>query len=143
MLRGRKLRVTVGAAIVMLGLGVSSMAAFGVTPTASVSPHQNLTNGQKVWVSGANFPPGATVAIVQCNAKAATQGQNGCDTSHPRIVSVTAFGRVPARSYLVVKGTIGTGTGAAPCDHAHPCAMVVADIAAQTIHAVAPIFFAP
>jgi hypothetical protein len=133
----------VGVAIVMLGLGVSSMAAFGSGPTATVMPFRNLTNGQKVWVSGTNFPKGDTVAIVQCNGKASTQGQAACDTSHPRIVGVTMFGRVPARSYLVVKGTIGTGAGAGPCDHAHPCVMVIADLANTAINAAAPIFFAP
>ena len=142
MLRG-KLRWGIGAAIVVIAIGAGGMAAFGVAPTASVSPYRGLTNGQTVWVSGRHFPPGDTVAIVQCNGKAATAGQSACDISHPRIVGVTRFGRVPARSYAVVTGTIGTGTGAGPCDSKHPCVIVVADIANQAVNAAAPIFFAP
>jgi hypothetical protein len=141
MFRGRKLRVLFGAAIVVLGVGASSMAAFGSGPTATVMPFRGLTNGQKVWVSGRRFPAGDTVAIVQCNMKAATQGQSACDVSHPRLVMVTRFGNVPARSYLVVTGTIGTGTGAGPCNRFHPCLMVVADLANNAINAAAPIFF--
>ena len=142
MLRG-KLRLGVGAAIVVIAVGASGMAAFGLAPTASVSPYRGLTNGQTVWVSGRRFPPGDTVAIVQCNGKAASAGQSACDISHPRLVTVTKYGHVPARSYAVVTGTIGTGAGAGPCDSKHPCVMVVADIANQAIHAAAPIFFAP
>jgi hypothetical protein len=61
------------------------------------------------------------VDIVQCNKLASIQGLAACDQSHPHMVTVTNFGRVPARSYLVADGTIGTGAGAGPCDHADGC----------------------
>jgi hypothetical protein len=133
----------VRSGLARLSLKPFARPEFGVAPTATVSPFQGLTNGQTVWVSGKHFPAGDTVAIVQCNGKAATQGQAACDISHPRLVTVTRFGHVPARSYMVVTGTIGTGAGAGPCDHTHPCVMVVADIANQAVNASAPIFFAP
>jgi len=141
MLGNLKVRLGIGAAIVVLAVG-SGGAAFGAAPTATVSPFRGLINGQTVWVSGRHFPAGDTVAIVQCNGNAATQGQAACDISHPRLVGVTKYGHVPARSYAVVTGTIGTGAGAGPCDSKHPCVIVVADIANQAVNAAVPIFFA-
>jgi len=109
---------------------------------ASVSPYRFLTNGEKVWVSGRRFPPGDAVTVVECNPLVSTQGLAACDQSHPRMVMVTKYGHVPGRSYLVADGTIGTGAGAGPCDHADPCLMVVYDTANPAINAAAPIYFA-
>lgn len=79
---------------------------------------------------------------MQCNGLMFTQGLAACDTSHPRVVTVTTRGSVPARSYRVAAGIIGTGGGAGPCDNTHFCLMVIYDQTNPAINASAPIYFA-
>jgi hypothetical protein len=62
--------------------------------------------------------------------------------SHPRVVTITRYGQLPARSYLVTTGTIGTAGGAGACDGTHPCLIVVTDAANSAIAGEAPIYFA-
>jgi hypothetical protein len=142
MLRRRHLQAATGAAIVAMGLAASTLSASATGPIASASPRWHLTNGATTWVQASSFPPGVTVAIVQCNQKIVTlKSQNACDTSHPVLTQSTSTGRVAARAYKVVEGNIGTGAGKGPCDAAHSCFMVVANIANTKQAAVAPIHF--
>jgi hypothetical protein len=136
MLRRRQLQAAVGAVIVAVGLGASALgasASSGVTQAnASAMPAFNLVTGSTTWVSGSGFPKSTTVAIVQCNSKVATQGQKACDISHPIITHSTVTGRVAARAYKVVEGTIGSGTGTGMCDDTHSCFMVIATLDMST-----------
>jgi hypothetical protein len=150
MLRRRQLQAAVGAAIVAIGLGASALGASASSQVtqanATASPSFNLTNGEKIWVSGSGFPKSTTnnqvsIAIVECNSKVATQGSNACDIAHVVITHSTVTGRVAARAYIVRTGTIGSGTGAGRCDHLHSCFMVVATLD-QSTAGLASIHFA-
>jgi hypothetical protein len=138
--------VVAGAINHQMGSNLDQGAAYVygsvVSPSIAVAPNHNLTSGEKVWVSGRRFPPSATVRIVQCNALFSSRGTAACDMSHPRVVTITRYGQLPARSYLVTTGTIGTAGGAGACDGTHPCLIVVTDAANSAIAGEAPIYFA-
>ena len=144
-MRRRQLQAAVGAAIVAIGLGASSLGAGATagTTTATASPNSNLHNLQKIWVWGAGFPKGASVAIVQCNANVAKDGSGACDIGNAVFATATSVGRVPAHAYHVHTGTIGSGKAKGLCNSTHSCLMVVADIANQKFAGVDPITFAP
>jgi TRAP-type mannitol/chloroaromatic compound transport system substrate-binding protein len=146
MLRRRQLQAAVGAAIVAMGLGASSLgagASVSVTQrTAMAAPAYNLHNGQITWVSSTGFPKSTTVAIVQCNQNVATKGQNACNIGGAVIIQSTQVGRVPPHALKVVVGMVGTGSAKAPCDSTHSCFAVVSTLD-QSTAALAPLHFAP
>jgi hypothetical protein len=129
--------VVAGAFIV----GMSSQAAFALTPTVTVTPNTNLLNKQVVTVKGVNFAKNVSpIYVVECNPKVTTQKQNACNLSGVVVTKSSATGVVGPVKFTVHTGTIGTGTGAAPCDHLHPCLITVSN-ASGTTHGIAKITF--
>jgi hypothetical protein len=90
-----------------------------------VAPVKNLKNGSKVRVSGTGFKPHDQVYVVECLAT--SKSQAGCDlkTLHP--VKITATGVLPAFTFKVVSGKIGTGTCGTKASNLRSCAISVAN----------------
>lgn len=110
----------------------------GSGPRLAVSPASGLANGQTVSVSGSGFTPGDQVFLVECLVGAT--GQGGCDVSTATPVTVSASGQLPATSFSVVTGAVGTGAcGTTPSNRA-ACA-ISAGNAQGGDSAVAPISF--
>jgi hypothetical protein len=90
-----------------------------------VAPVTNLKNGSKVRVSGTGFKPGDQVYVIECLATSTSEA--GCDlkTLHP--VKITAKGVLPAFSFKVVTGKIGTGTCGTKASNLKSCSISVAN----------------
>ncbi|HEU5034257.1 MAG TPA: neocarzinostatin apoprotein domain-containing protein [Mycobacteriales bacterium] len=97
--------------------------AFG---TMSVAPSTGLHEGDTVSVTGAGFPAGKTVYVVECSAL--TLDGSGCnqDTTHVSVGVADATGAVTALqpSFHVFTGTVGTGTCTAGSSN---CYLVMTD----------------
>lgn len=81
--RGSRARTRIAlAALCLLGLAVSSVvlaAPAAAAGTVTVTPDENLTDGQQVTVSGSGFPSGS-LAVIQCgNATSAGEPLPGTE----------------------------------------------------------------
>ncbi len=103
--RAAMLVSSVGLAIGSLVVGVSAAGAAGTTLTAK--PNTKLVNDQVVKVKGQGFTPNDHVFLIECLATAT--GESGCDLSTATAVTIAANGKLPATSFMVVTGKIGTG----------------------------------
>jgi hypothetical protein len=117
-----RMLVVAGAFVV----GMGSSAAFALTPTIVVTPNTGLINLQKVKVTGKNFAPNKSLFVVECNPKVTTQKQLACDIKTGQFLTTksSATGTVSV-VFTIRTGIIGTGAGAAPCGHLHPCLLTV------------------
>ena len=130
--------VVAGAAVVV---GMGSTAAFAVAPTILVTPSTNLINLQKVKVTGKNWGANKSLFLVECNPKVTTAKASACDikTGQFQTPKSSATGTVSA-TFVIRTGIIGTGTGAGPCGHGHPCLLTLSN-GTPTLQATAHISF--
>ena len=108
-------------------------AASAATPSIAVSPATGLTSGQKVTVTGSNFPAGLGLFILQCSG---VPSATSCDTTKLVTATTTAAGTFSA-TYTVLTGAVGSGT----CKAGGTCYIAAGD-AAQTAGGSQKIVFA-
>ncbi len=106
---------------------------------ATVTPTDDLTDGQSVTVTWEGFLPDGTINIVQCVGDGESGGSAACDLTDAYILQPNPTGEGATQIDIVV-GPVGTGV----CDGAHPCTIVVNDSALQDDAAIIriPITFA-
>ncbi|HVA70147.1 MAG TPA: neocarzinostatin apoprotein domain-containing protein [Acidimicrobiales bacterium] len=103
----------------------TTTVASSKTPSVSVSQTTGLTNGASVSITGADFTPGDSVYAVECLATAT--GAAGCDTATATPITVNADGTLPATTFKVVTGTVGTGTCGTTSSDLSGCVIEVAN----------------
>src|SRR5438552_12600020 len=94
--------------ILAFGTGIAFAAA-----SITVTPHDNLTDGQKVTVSGSGFHPGPA-GILECNPTPGEPTINvagnpvpvGCSNPLNNLVTVDNSGNVPPTQFTVHTGTV-------------------------------------
>ncbi|MDE3064890.1 MAG: fibronectin type III domain-containing protein [Acidobacteriota bacterium] len=128
-----------------VGNSPSSKASNRVKPKAPttsrklvVVPSTGLINGQSVKVSGTGFTPNDQVYLVECLNTAS--GQGGCNIATATPVTITGSGTLPTTSFVVVTGTVGSGSCGTSSSNLSSCA-VSAGNAAGGDSASAPISF--
>jgi len=150
-LRINKIVATTSLAILTSGLAVAGTAvsASASTPhavrapnvtiigVATVSPKDNLVDGQQVNVSVSGFPAvdaGQPMYVFQCSQTAVSQqDQAYCDTNLADVHNVTfdattTNGKATgSTTFNVLEGASFKPTKAAKCDHFHGCYIVVSD----------------
>ncbi len=120
--------------------GVASVsAATSYTPTITVSPNTDLTNGEQVTITGSGFMPDESSLIaVECIATATTAA--GCNTTTFAPVGIDSSGNLVSLTFDVATGPIGTGTcGTSAADAI--CAISVGSSATGEVAAFATIGF--
>jgi hypothetical protein len=90
-----------------------------------VSPVTGLKNRSAVRVSGTGFKPHDQVYVVECLAT--SKSQAGCDLKTLKPVKITATGVLPAFTFRVVAGKIGTGFCGTKASNLKSCAISVAN----------------
>jgi len=105
---------------------------------ATVTPTQNLTDGQTVTVAWSGYAPNVSVNVLQCSASPPTEATQ-CDLHGADILQPdpTGSGQVTLH---VTTGAVGSGT----CDATHPgCVIVVNEggSLAPAASAIVPISF--
>ncbi len=107
---------------------------------ATVTPSQDLKNGQGVTVSWSGYPPGVSVNILECSKSPPTQATD-CDLTAGQADILesdsTGAGTLP---FTVTTGTVGSGI----CDATHPGCVVVVNQGgslAPAATAIVPISF--
>jgi|SRR5207253_5524499 len=139
MLTVRRLFCLLACNAAALGFVVASAGGAAAAATITVTPHDNLTDGQVVKVSGSGFAPGGAGAIVECNPDptaptVAVPGSPqpvpvGCSNPLTHVVSFDGSGNLASTDFPVKKGTVGppaSGTDSAGHDAAadaanYPC----------------------
>lgn len=115
----------------LLGASPASAAArhavpakSAVAPSAKATPSKNLTDSEVVEVSGKGWPHKATLALVECDAAAATNVANACEPAGETTTS-NAKGVVAPTPITFATGTLNLD-GAA-CDPGQTCYLVLSD----------------
>jgi len=90
-----------------------------------VSPVSGLKNRQSVRVWGTGFKANDQVYVVECLAT--SKSQTGCNLKTLKPVKITAKGVLPAFTFKVVTGKIGTGTCGTKATNLRSCAISVAN----------------
>ncbi len=116
-------RFVTGIAAVALcvgGLAVYAASTVGAagTPTIAVTPNTGLTTDQVVSVTGTNFDPSGSYAIVECIVPTGPPVASDCNGASdvgqpggPELLTALSFsGTSFTASYTVATGTIGTET---------------------------------
>jgi len=115
---------------------IAAAGSAGAAASITVTPHDNLTNGQQVTVSGSGFQQGPG-AILECNPTpgeptiqvAGSPVPVGCTNPLDHLITVDSSGNVPPTQFPVKTGTVGppaSGTDSAGNDAAadaakYPC----------------------
>jgi hypothetical protein len=150
-------RLAMAVAVPLIGAGAllaMTAPSSAAGPSATASQTTGLTGGTKVNVSGSGFSPGASLAIVVCNPRAANppapfKAQDECDITHLAFATAGSNGSFPATSFTVPQ--TGSSVPFAPADHSATCpptpnttfcAITVANISNQNEHAVIAIVYA-
>jgi hypothetical protein len=81
-----------------------------------------------VSVTGADFTPADSVFALECLATATSSA--GCDLATATPITVNADGTLPATTFKVVTGTVGTGTCGTTSSDLSNCIIEVANAAA-------------
>jgi hypothetical protein len=89
--------------------GSAFAAAPSVTLNGSSSPVPNLKAGQvvKVAAGAGSFPPGDTIAVLECNEATDTSG-SGCDTNGIQATTANVDGSISPVSYTLKSGAVGS-----------------------------------
>jgi len=133
------------AAVALVTGGMALFGAFGAeaasTPTISITPNTGLTNGASATITGSGFTANDSVYAVECLATATTSA--GCDTATATAITVGADGKLPATTFKVVTGTVGTGTCGTSPSNLGNCVIEVANVAGGDVGAAPITFKAP
>ncbi len=114
---------------------------FATGPGVSVTPSTNLANGASVSITGSDFTPGDSVYAVECLETATSEA--GCDTGTATPITVSSTGTLPATSFQVVTGTVGTGSCGTSATNYDDCIIEVANVKGGDEGAVTIDFVAP
>ena len=90
------------------------------TRTASVSPHDGFTDGEKVTVAWQGFGRGTLLNIVECSRNPPT-GAGDCDLARAALFVAAGAGGTGSAAFTVHAGAIGSGM----CDAVHSTCVVV------------------
>lgn len=113
--------------------------AFATGPGVSVTPSTGLANGATVSITGSGFTPADSLYAVECLETATTEG--GCDISTVMPITASATGTLPATTFKVAAGTVGTGSCGSSAANYDSCIIEVATMAG-TDRGIATIDFA-
>lgn len=136
----RRVRGWFGAGLSALGtltLVMATVSPAAATPSITVTPHDNLTDGLTVMVSGSGFSPPAQLPfaiVLECNNDPTmptvnVQGQQvpvGCTNPLNALFNFDNTGSLPPTAFVVHKGTVGpptAGTDSAGHDAATDAAL--------------------
>jgi len=135
--------ITVGTVSPPATLAYATITFASGTPAPFVhaSPNTDLTNGASVTVTGSDFTPGDSVYAVECLATATTAA--GCDTATATPITVAADGTLPATTFKVVTGTVGTGPCGTTAANLSSCVIEVANPSGADAGATPITFTAP
>ncbi|HWW54870.1 MAG TPA: neocarzinostatin apoprotein domain-containing protein, partial [Acidimicrobiales bacterium] len=131
-------RLAAAAAISTLaasvGLVVAAPSAFAASPTASINPSTNLTDGESVQVSGSSYDPNTPIQVLECAGTVSappSDAASGCDgttlQTGPSLVtgSTGAFSNIPITVYVIPGATITSSP--IQCDFTHSCVLYVGE----------------
>jgi hypothetical protein len=120
-------------------------------PVVTVSPNSNLTNGEKVTVTGSGWPAKTSLIVLECNADGAGPGDTSgsCDEAAGQLLSpkTSATGTFTVKYPIAVGAMKAGGTnnncpqGLRQAQHSVECIIGVADLGAS-IYSFVPIHFA-
>jgi Bacterial Ig-like domain (group 3) len=144
-------RTTLAAATLAVATGAALMATAPVAanaaaaPSVTVSPHTNLTNGQKVTVTAKNFTAAVTAksaTAAECShAALKSKSISDCDVSTATPVPVNTSGNGSA-TFTIVSGATYTDMNGGKCGGNNACIITVVDTPfGTTQEAAAPITF--
>ena len=119
-------RLAMGVAVPLIGVGALLLAdgTASAAATLSVSPTTNITNGQKLTVTGAGFAKNSVGGILECNSDktqptviitGTTRGPISCSSPFNDLAPTSATGTMSG-TITVKTGTVGppaTGTDSA------------------------------
>jgi fermentation-respiration switch protein FrsA (DUF1100 family) len=95
---------------------------------ASVTPHENLTNGQVVTVKWSGYTAGKAINILQCNASNHDLTNSaGCAYSQGGLLHDNPTGQ-GSLQLQIIEGPVGNGI----CDAAHPGCFILVNNASST-----------
>jgi hypothetical protein len=119
----------IGAALLASAVTASSSSA---TVSATVTPKDDLADGQPVTIAAKGFAPNISVGAAECSAAAVqSKGTEDCDLTTSKTGSADANGH--ASLSLRVKRTIVTPNGTVDCATAtKPCIVAIANLSDYT-----------
>lgn len=134
----RRMVVSVVAAALVIGAGVSAAPASAKTPSITVTPSKALKPGQTVHITGSGFVPKSEVVGVECLR--GTSDPADCDGTNYVLLKTDARGAI--RTTFTVHRTLYLPTGLGDCS-ASGCELLVAPARKFDARANAAIAFDP
>lgn len=113
--------------------------AFATGPGVSVTPSTGLANGGTVSITGSGFTPADSLYAVECLETATSEA--GCDVNTATPITASATGTLPATTFKVASGAVGTGTCGTSAANYDSCIIEVATVTG-TDRGIATIDFA-
>ncbi len=108
-----------GAAVVLALIGTTAIGVAGAslktppkapTPSISVTPSDGLHKGEKVEITGKNFPHKTKLGIVECTPRVLKDDPAACATTHVVSVTTGSTGSFSKTSFQVLTGAVGDGS---------------------------------
>jgi hypothetical protein len=108
-----------GAALVFTLVATTAIGGAGASllvlrkapaPSITVTPSKDLHKGQKVEITGSNFPHKTELGIVECNPRVLKDNPAACATTHLVSVKTGSKGTFSKTSFRVITGTVGNGS---------------------------------
>jgi len=113
------LHLVTSAAVVFAFVGTTAIGVAGasltvsrkaLTPSITVTPSNGLHKGQKVEITGKNFPHKAKLGILGCTPRVLKDDPAACATTHLVSVKTSSTGTLSKTSFQVITGTVGDGS---------------------------------
>ena len=113
------LHLVTSAALLFTLVGTTAIGVAGATllvprkaptPSITVMPSNDLRKGQRVEITGKNFPHKAKLGIVECNPRVLKDDPAACATTHLVPVKTGSTGTFSKTSFQVITGTVGDGS---------------------------------
>ncbi|MGD0983805.1 MAG: neocarzinostatin apoprotein domain-containing protein [Acidimicrobiales bacterium] len=113
------LHFVTGAAVLVALVGTTTIGVAGASSTAprkalipsiTVAPANDLHKGQKVEITGKNFPHKTKLGIAECTPRVLKDDPAACATTHVVSVTTGATGSFSKTSFQVITGTVGDGS---------------------------------
>ncbi len=95
-----------------IGIAGASLTSPRKTPTPSITvvPSKGLHKGQKVVITGKNFPHKIKLGIVECTPRVLKDDPAACATTHVVSVTTGPTGSFSKASFQVITGSVGDGS---------------------------------
>ncbi|MGH9017614.1 MAG: neocarzinostatin apoprotein domain-containing protein, partial [Acidimicrobiales bacterium] len=134
--RVSKKRVSLVAAggTVLIGMVVAAMLASSAGAAGGglhAKPAKALTTGETTTVTGKNLIPGDEIILIQCQ-RAATSVVDCNPATAVGPVKISATGRLPATTFTVMSGSVGTATCGTSTADRNGCEIAALDASSPT-----------